>query len=365
MTERMSSFLDLVYEAAFIPENWKAVLDHMARSIGAEGTVLFNTRAANTRWVASDGIMDLITRILQEGWTSRNPRAERLLATPHHGFQNEAEYFTVEEYGQYPIYTDLMQPNGYGFGAATAIHVPSGDNLVFSVEKKAVNGPVDRASIAYLDTLRPHLARAAFVAGRLEFERINAAIDALQLVGLPSATLSIDGRLLASNKLFEDFSLQIKHAAFDQIRFAHDSATRAFTDAMAHFRKPAGARQLSSRSFPLPRIDDAPPAIAHLVPVRGDARDIFASAACFLIVTPIDRSIVPSAETIQGLFDLTAAEARVARSLVAGSDVAATAAEFSVSASTVRSHVKAILLKSGMTRQADFVAAVSSMRPIN
>ncbi len=118
--------IDLIYEAAFVPEYWNMVLDRMARNIGSEGTVLFNSRAASTRWLASEGIMDMISRILAEDWTSRNPRAERLLSAQHHGFMNEADQFTEEEYNRFPIYTDLMQPCGYGFGAATAILAPSG-----------------------------------------------------------------------------------------------------------------------------------------------------------------------------------------------------------------------------------------------
>lgn len=72
-----------------------------------------------------------------------------------------------------------------------------------------------------------------------------------------------------------------------------------------------------SRSFPLPHTKAAPQAVVHLVPVRGSARDIFLNAAFFMVVTPVDRSRVHTAETIQGLFDLTPAEARVARLLAA------------------------------------------------
>ncbi|WP_029074104.1 hypothetical protein [Kaistia adipata] len=155
MVQDHSGSIDLIYEAAFVPENWSKVLDPMARDIGAEGTVLFNSRAASTRWLASDGIMDLIDRIVAEDWTSRNPRAARLLATQHHGFQDEAEEFSDEEYNSLPIYTELMQPCGYGFGAATAILAPSGDNLVFSVEKKRARGPVGRADRRTVSTCLP------------------------------------------------------------------------------------------------------------------------------------------------------------------------------------------------------------------
>jgi len=39
-------------------------------------------------------------------------------------------------------------------------------------------------------------------------------------------------------------------------------------------------------------------------------RDIFTQATALLVVTPVDRAAVPTAEVLQGLFDLTPAEAR-------------------------------------------------------
>lgn len=356
----ISAELDLIYETAFVPDNWERVLDGMARAVGGEGTVLFNTSAASSRFVASDGISDLIGRILAEDWTSRNHRAERLVATPHFGFQNEAEQFTEEEYNTFPIYTDLMQPLGYGFGAGTLITVPSGDNVVFSVEKKRANGPMDGAAIAYLDSLRPHLARAAMLSSRLAFERVNAAVQALELTGLPSAVLGAGGRVLAANRLLEQFAPQITIGANDRITFG-------FAEANARLAGLTAMEQSSlavSASFPLPQVEGRPPAVVHLVPVRGHARDLFVHASFFLIATPVDRTRVPTAETIQGLFDLTPAEARVARSLSLGNDVARTAADFSLSPETVRSHVKSILGKCGMSRQTDFIASVASIRPI-
>ena len=357
----LSAILDRIYEAAFLPESWYRVLDHMAAKTGAQGTSLVNTSAPDTKWRASAALADMKTKMIDEGWYRYNARTEKLLTIDHHGFVNEADFFTEEDYNTIPIFTGMMQPLGYGFGTSTFIHTPSGDKIIVAVEKKRVTGPVERSAIAYLDALRPHLARAAMMSSRLAFERVNAAVEALQMTGMPSAVLRHDGRVLASNALFEGLAPQATVAARDTVRFRHAPANRLLAEALEAARTGGG---FTSRSFPLPRTEAAPPAVVHLVPVRGDARDIFLSAAIFLIVTPIDRSRVPTAETIQGLFDLTPAEARVARALAAGSDVAAAARHLAVSPGTVRSHVKAILAKSGMSRQTDLVAAITSIRPV-
>jgi DNA-binding NarL/FixJ family response regulator len=103
--------------------------------------------------------------------------------------------------------------------------------------------------------------------------------------------------------------------------------------------------------------------IAHVIPIRGSARDIFSRCAAMLMLTPVTRPEAPSVELIRSLFDLTPAEARVARGLAAGQTVKDLAADSSTSANTVRTHVNAVLTKMGYSRQSDVVALLNGLRP--
>jgi DNA-binding NarL/FixJ family response regulator len=76
-----------------------------------------------------------------------------------------------------------------------------------------------------------------------------------------------------------------------------------------------------------------------------------------------DQTGGSAVELIRSLFDLTPAEARVARGLAAGQTVQGLAAESGTSANTVRSHVKVVLSKTGYSRQADVVALLNGLRP--
>jgi len=113
--------------------------------------------------------------------------------------------------------------------------------------------------------------------------------------------------------------------------------------------------------FPVRNADAA--MIAHVVPIRGSARDIFFRCAAMLMLTPVTRPEAPPAELIRSLFDLTPAEARVARGLAAGQTVTDIAAESGTSMNTVRSHVKVVLTKVGYNRQSDVVALLNGLRP--
>jgi DNA-binding CsgD family transcriptional regulator len=102
--------------------------------------------------------------------------------------------------------------------------------------------------------------------------------------------------------------------------------------------------------------------ILHLVPVRGAAQDVFSRASVVVFVTPVVVAEVPTAEVIQGLFDLTPTEARVARALGRGETVAEIATGNGVAQPTVRNQIREIFAKTGVNRQADLVGLLRGIR---
>jgi DNA-binding CsgD family transcriptional regulator len=133
-------------------------------------------------------------------------------------------------------------------------------------------------------------------------------------------------------------------------------------DAIAAIDLAGGA---SVRSFPVRDTGAEAMMVAHVIPIRLSARDIFVRCAAVLVLTPVTLPQAPPVELVQSLFDLTPAEARVARSLAAGETVEAIATDRGVSQNTIRMQVRGVLEKTGCNRQVDIVAlltAISSTR---
>lgn len=95
--------------------------------------------------------------------------------------------------------------------------------------------------------------------------------------------------------------------------------------------------------------------IAHLVPIKRAAHDIFAGAFSVLVVTPLAAPQSPSEDLLNGLFDLTPAEARVARSIVDGKTVESLASNLGLSRETVRTQLKSVLAKTGTDRPSELI----------
>jgi DNA-binding CsgD family transcriptional regulator len=119
----------------------------------------------------------------------------------------------------------------------------------------------------------------------------------------------------------------------------------------------AGSRTV--KSIPVAATVGHVPMVLHVIPVRGSARDIFTQATALLVVTPVDRAAVPTAEVLQGLFDLTPAEARVARGIGQAETIDTLADATGVNRETVRSQLKAVLSKTGLSRQQELVSLLA------
>lgn len=351
----IEGFVDRIYEASVVPETWPAVLRDVNQITGALASVLIAVRGESARWILSSPAFDEVVRRHYE--QGGNERTRRLLAANHAGFVTDFDVFTPAEIEKEPLFRDFLIPRGLGSGVATAIMSPSGDAFIVHAECAHAGGPVSRETVAALDRARPHLARAALLSARLEMERAQAAAQALELLGLPGAVLRHGGRILAANALFVEFDPGVVHDRSSRLTFVDAAADRLFADALLQLT--ADFDDTGVRSIPIRGDATRPPSIVHLLPVRGAAHDIFSMAASIMVITPVVARDAPSAGLIQGLFDLTPAEARLASLVGSGLAPGDAARKLAISRETARTTLKHVFAKVGVSRQSELAALLA------
>jgi DNA-binding CsgD family transcriptional regulator len=347
--------LDQIYEAGAVPELWPELLQRLSGLSETSGAVIFSLRGQDSRWIASEGIRRTIESYFSAGYQSQDERTPRLLAKQHAGFLTELDIFeSADEWSGTRMLREFLLPQGLGWGVATAIHVPSGDTFILHAERPFADGPVPRSAIAVLDGLRPHLARAALISARLSFERVRGMADALGAIGLAGAVVDDKGRALACNALFSAMIPQTFLDLPSRLAVADRSSDLLLQRALEAIE--GGRHSSVPGSVAVPAQEDRPAAIVHVVPVAGAGHDVFSSARAILIVTPVEINKVPTASMIQGLFDLTPAEARIAREVGEGMTIAQIAARSGRSVETVRTQLRMVFEKTGVHRQAQLAA---------
>ena len=236
--------------------------------------------------------------------------------------------------------------------------MPTGDNIVFSVERAYDRGPVEKDQVRRLNELRPHLARAALISARLGLQNAKGAGDTLALLGLPALILDQSGVVMEANALMNDLPGHVQWRAQNRIALMDARANELLWASLPALDTPS---ETSVHSFPLRGEDGRAAMVAHIVPIRRSAHDIFARSYALLIVTPVTAWRAPPVELLRSLFDLTPSEARVARGLATGESLDEIAASGIVTRNTVRSQLRQVMEKIGCTRQAEVTALLSNV----
>jgi DNA-binding CsgD family transcriptional regulator len=268
--------------------------------------------------------------------------------------------FTAAEIDHDPTFTEFLRPRNFGWAVGPIVQSPSNDMLAFSIERRFADGPVEDHHIPRLNALRPHLARAALMSARLRLERAQGMAESLTVMGLPSAVLLGDGRVVATSPLFENIGGQVISRAFGRLSFADIGANALLSEAIASLNSPQ--YELGAKSIAVPSDGENEAFVVHLIPVRRSAHDIFGSAMGILVVTPLGSTETLPEDLLNGLFDLSPAEVRAANGILQGKTVEELAVSFGLSRETIRSQVKSALAKTGTTRQADLVALLANVR---
>jgi len=357
--ESFDGLVDRIYEAAVVPELWPAVFEDMACLTESAFGSMYAMRAGTVRWIGTPAADELIAAYGPVAHLYPNPRPERGKEVGVYGFAADQDFMDVATLKDDPFYRGFLYPRGYGWFAGTIFSIPSGDLLYVSVERRFERGPFERHHVNSLDALRPHLGRAAFLSARLSLERARAATQALEAVGLPAAVLQRGGRLQVANPLFAALIPDVAQDRRERLCLSDVAADKLFRDAL--LQMDVGTDHREVRSIPVAARDGRAPAIVHVIPVRLSAHDIFTQASALVAITSVDRAAVPTAEVLQGLFDLTRAEARIARGIGEAKSVEQLAAALGISRETVRVHLKAVLGKTGLNRQAELANLLSGL----
>ncbi|MEO7937467.1 MAG: hypothetical protein ABIR55_02500 [Burkholderiaceae bacterium] len=354
-----TALIDRIYESSFVPEHWPGVLDELAVLTEASGGLLFAVRDKVLNWTSSASLSAVFQSYVTDGWFSRCTRRVCLFSQNQPTFLVEHDFWTPDQLDANPIYRDFFRPRGLGWSAGTGLMMPTGDNIVFSIERPFERGPIESERVQALNTLRPHLARAALIAARLGLRNARTASDALAAIGLPALVLDESGTVIETNALMQGLEDHVQWRALDRIALKDPLADGLLRSALA--ASDGTTTDAGVHSFALRAKDGRAALVGHLIPIRRTAHDIFGRSYAVLVITPVTTRRSPPVELLRSLFDLTPSAARVARALAGGESLDDIAASGSVSRNTVRAQLRQVMDKTGCTRQAEVTALMSNL----
>lgn len=234
-----------------------------------------------------------------------------------------------------------------------------------TIARHCAAGDFDAAEVAVARRLVPHVQHAICISDRLRGTR----------VGLIDAAEALD-RLVHPIMVLDDMGAPIHvNRAADALVAGCDGVT--LTPAGPRAATPTLTAQLcallaraagragdipESGTMTLARPSGKRPLVVVALPMRGPAEWLFARHRMVLVsITDPEAPSVMPVERLMDLFRLTSSEARVARELLGGHDVAEIARRTRSSVNTVRTHLAHLMAKTETHRQSDLVRVLASL----
>lgn len=353
MTEAL---IDRIYEAAFVTDLWPDVLAGLSRQSGCEGgaIVVYDQTRALSRQTSE--LAEMMAQFCGQDHVQRSAVVSYLLKTPPSTFVYDADYLPTEV-RRADVVTKRCEARGKGSAISTLVTLPTPDDAVVVLERSGDAGRPDEVAMAGLNSLRPHLARALLISARLGLERARNTVLTLSGLRLPAAVLNAKASLLACNHHFEALKPPFRVGAFDRLSLINPAANSLLQKAVVE----VGAQAPTVKSIPLAARDGEPSRLIHVVPIARSAHDIFDQGACIVVVTRIGAIHVPDGATLNGLFDLSPAEARLVQKLAQGKTLDQIAKDLSLSVTTLRTQLRSVFAKTGTTRQNELTRLIGSM----
>lgn len=343
------TIIDRIYEAAVVTERWPDVLEEIGRSVGARGAVFIAVSAMGPSWICAPSLEREMADYAAEGWTANTEHIDPLFMDPHPGFRSETTYRTIEEIEALAVKRDFMIPRGLIAGAASVFPGAANDALYLAIEGFTSHAAAESA-VPALDLLRPHIGRALSLAAQVNHARDEALVEGLQLGGIGAAITSADGRLRSYNSKFELAVGFMMDTRAGRLGFIDPFLQTALSKALG-----GRTENISVASVALQPRHQQARIVVHLIPLRGRAREVGESDGVLMLVADGSNELLPDPNLLRLLFDLTPAEARIARSISEGMTIDEISKNNGTSAMTVRTQLRSVFAKTGATRQVELV----------
>ena len=350
--------LDDIYSVALGEQSWEPVLDKIRILLGQRSIGLLTLDHASWASEVNAAVGDDaawmadVSRAYNTEFYRYDPVAQTLAPGWQAGdWFGDAELLTKQQKSRHVFYQDFMRP--YELGSISGLFVRRGerDSTCLSVQGGLESNGLSEAQRREIDAVYPHINRVLRIQMRLREQETRAAIaeSTLDTVTAPVFILNDARRLLWANSaadrlLSSEPALRMVHGQFTAAGCADDAPWQA------------ACRQ----SGLLVRRADGTPLPLTLFPIPQQSRLMRAWHGRLFMMSAADP-LKPEgqAKRLQLFFGLTPSEAELTLLMCSDGLSPQECADLrGVALSTVRSQIKAIYAKTGVTRMAQLVALV-------
>jgi DNA-binding CsgD family transcriptional regulator/PAS domain-containing protein len=360
-----------IYEAGIHPELWGEVMPRISNLFDGAGIGfgVVNLKRGLLLFPEHNFSPDCMRGVAERYHTpANNPGIRLASSTAPPTFAPLESIMSNSDLIRSDFYNDLMRPYRFFHGLCANLYRDPDHLVALSSFRTTAAGSYEGAEISRFALLLPHLYCSLKVFVRL------SAMDALlgaqkQIIDrLPHGVIVTDaiGRVGLMNSaaetiIAEQDGLELRNGVLSTSRRAEvdglarliaEAAGRGVAKDRPNVRR-TGAMQVSRPSMrqPLPLV---------VAPMQFDRSTFQPALSVSITVSNPERQPETTAEVLSRLYSLTPAEANLAILLIRGHSPQTAARELNVSITTIRTHIRHLLLKTQTERVTEVVRRIMS-----
>jgi len=365
--EQLGSLIGSVYDASIDGSRWPDFLTQLAEQLGGVLPTLFihDTRAHSGALAINVGYEVGTVRAYQEHFAERNLwlRSGSHLLTPgsvrtSHMMCSRRAFLGSE------WYADYCRPLNISQGIGATMHKDSmvtSNVAIFAGEDRAEFGSEE---IALLKALMPHMQRALKIHMHVAASdlRQRELAEAMEPLAVGVILVSKDARVIFANAsaqrlLKQRDGLMTDRNGLRAIQSREAAALRALIACTA--TEGGRVHPQSGGGLNVTRANGLRALQVLVSPIRPlQSAHLGERAVAAIYVTDPEAMPEKPEVVFARLYNLTAAEAKVAAIIVRGRSGRQAAQELNVSYNTIKSHLKRIFAKTGTARQGDLIRLI-------
>jgi DNA-binding CsgD family transcriptional regulator len=340
-----------LYQAGMGQRDWGEALGVLADYVDAGGITLdtYDFGASRGTVLASNMAPDPAILEYNAVYGHANPLAERTQRQLRDGCVYRASDFVpISEFMQTELYNTVYRKLGLKHLSAISIEYKQSRSTQLSVIKPVDAADFDDREVTQLAAVQAHVRQAW--AGYCELSRTRRRLDELTSLWnlVEFAVVVVDSRrtIQFANRTAEDLLRALTRSGPDDVGAAllrHPELARALNGVLAD----GGVRHVGALGLsPAPRL-------------RATLFGMAPGTAAILMTDPLRHRDLPL-RALRRRFELTDAEARVVRRIVAGDTIRQAAERLGIGYETARSQIKSAMARNGWRRQSQMLADVFS-----
>ncbi|SLN73072.1 helix-turn-helix transcriptional regulator [Oceanibacterium hippocampi] len=360
--------VERIYDASVLDAAWSDVVPAIADLCGARSAViLVNDRVTGELSFADEfGVGTEYRRAYLQDLRQDDLRLDDLVQQPLGTVRTDTMIPRYAAYRQSRAYRELYKKLGTEHALGAFIFSDGRRSYGLRVFRSENEGAFGSAEIERYQGLLPHLARVFRIRSLHQRERDLASRLQHVLDVLPWGICLVDedGALAAHNGIAKELLFNAERPLATKVR-------RLAGEALSEWRVSGRQRQVSVLRVDGRNDQDETARLHVLIEVIPENSTWTGNAEPLVMVvlaTPAPDA-ERQAENLAALYDLTCRERAVARHLLSGQRIAATAELLDIAFETARSHLRSIFAKTGVSRQTDLVRiglstpAIAGSRP--